>query len=78
MLNKNNMVDDRTDNAKLNLAMQDVQLAETHQKRIEDWKNERNNTVKDRSILNQTWNNDDSKLRETVKGKEKKIFTHYY
>lgn len=78
ILNKNNFVDDKTDNAKLNLAMQDVQLAETHQKRIEDWKSQRDNTVKDRSVLNQTWNNDDSKLRETVKGKEKKIFTHYY
>jgi len=76
MLNKNNFVDDKTNDTKLNLAMQDVQLAETHTKRIEDWKNERGNTVKDRSILNQTWNNEDSKLRETVKGKEKKIFTH--
>jgi len=76
MLNKNNFVDDKTNDTKLNLAMQDVQLAETHTKRIEDWKNERENTVKDRSILNQTWNNEDSKLRETVKGKEKKIFTH--
>jgi len=76
MLNKNNFVDDKTNDTKLNLAMQDVQLAETHNKRIEDWKNERGNTVKDRSILNQTWNNEDSRLRETVKGKEKKIFTH--
>lgn len=76
MLNKNNYIDDRTNNVKLNLAMRDVQLAEEHQRRRDDFKKQRDNTLNMRDELNKSWKNDDTAFRNTVKQKELKVFTN--
>jgi len=77
ILDKNNLVDEKTDEVKLQLAMKDLQLAEEHQRRKTQWKTEKANTVVDRTNLNSTWQKDDSKLRDTIKDKENKIFTYF-
>jgi len=56
--------------------MRDVQLAEEHQRRRDNFKKERDNTLNMRDELNKSWKHDDAKFRETVKQKEIKVFTN--